>query len=71
MIQEISGLLDSNYANISNLFINIVIAVIMLQYTIMLEKDMWQRERIKRNENNASNINKFELKNKSNLIFLP
>ena len=63
MIQEISGMLDSNYANISNLIVNIVIAVIMLQYTIMLEKQMWQRERIKRNENNAYNINKFELKN--------
>ena len=50
MIQEISGMLDSNYANISNLIVNIVIAVIMLQYTIMLEKQMWQRERIKRNE---------------------
>ena len=70
MIQEISGMLDSNYANISNLIVNIVIAVIMLQYTIMLEKEMWQRERIKRNENNAYNINKFELKNKNNLIFL-
>ncbi len=69
MIKEMFDLLDTSYANLENLVCNIVIVIIMLQHTIMLERDMWHRERIRRNENNAQNEAKYISKNKSNLVY--
>ena len=69
MIKDMFDLLDTSYANLENLVCNIVIVIIMLQHTIMLEKDMWCRERIRRNENNAQNEAKYISKNRSNLVY--